>query len=255
MLLPQSKLRKLYLERALRGYPLYNPPHKVEERLLSRKLADENFDYFIRVRQERAAFFQSWLHRYFWVALTPNEKGVRALNCWGNKYAGLLLYREGPGVGPSRSFFSYDPPWEGDYAGCNALFDMGTAYGEILIACCPKLHWAVEPAAATLPRSAARNKPKLTGWDDPTWQASPHHEVFGFAHQMFANMITFRGNAKYRESHPAERRLIRQGLLSKFKRTLQEYPSGDPYQLRGKMSAEEYAQWEDSDEEEDRDDE
>ena len=29
-------LRKRRLERALREYPLYDPPHKVEERLLSR---------------------------------------------------------------------------------------------------------------------------------------------------------------------------------------------------------------------------
>jgi hypothetical protein len=30
------------LERALGGYPLYNPPHKVEERLLTKEKAAEN---------------------------------------------------------------------------------------------------------------------------------------------------------------------------------------------------------------------
>jgi hypothetical protein len=44
----------------------------------------------MRVRQQRLEFFQNWLRQFFWVALTPNQAGVRALNRWGNKYAGLL---------------------------------------------------------------------------------------------------------------------------------------------------------------------
>ena len=39
MLLPHMWLRKFYLRRALRDYPLYDPPHKVEEYLLSREQA------------------------------------------------------------------------------------------------------------------------------------------------------------------------------------------------------------------------
>src|ERR1700730_18045000 len=84
MLLPQMWLRKSWLRRALRDYPLYDPPHKVEEYLLSREQAFENFDYFMRVRQQRAAYFQRWLRRYFRVAITPDENGVKALNRWGN---------------------------------------------------------------------------------------------------------------------------------------------------------------------------
>lgn len=42
--LPQAYLRRLWLRRALRDYPLYDPPHKVEERLLSKAKAKENFD-------------------------------------------------------------------------------------------------------------------------------------------------------------------------------------------------------------------
>jgi hypothetical protein len=36
-----------------------------EERLLSKEKARENFGYFMRVRLQRAAYFRSWLHRYF----------------------------------------------------------------------------------------------------------------------------------------------------------------------------------------------
>jgi hypothetical protein len=49
---PQVKLRRFRLERALREYPLYDPPHKVEERLLASEKAAENFDYFMRMRCE-----------------------------------------------------------------------------------------------------------------------------------------------------------------------------------------------------------
>ncbi|KAA5594936.1 hypothetical protein, partial [Blastochloris sulfoviridis] len=111
----------------MRGYPVYDPPHKVEERLLSRERATENFDYFMQVRQQRAAFFRDWLRRWFWVRLTPDKMGVRALNRWGNRYAGLLLHHDGQGVPPENAYHSYDPPWVGNYARCNVLFDMGIA--------------------------------------------------------------------------------------------------------------------------------
>ena len=151
MLLPQMWLRRVWLRRALRDYPLYDPPHKVEERLLSKEEALENFDYFMRVRQQRLAYFQDWLRRNLCVTLAPNKVGVKALNRWGNKYAGLLL-TAGPDGHPNNSYFTYDPPWTGENAGCNVLFDMGIALGEFIIVNCPKLHWALDPLSAMLPR-------------------------------------------------------------------------------------------------------
>lgn len=107
ILLPQMVVRKFWLRRALRGYPLYDPPHKVEERLLSEELAANNFAYFMRVRLDRMAYFQDWLRRYFLVTLTPDTKGVRALSRWGNKYARLLL-NVGPTGHPTDSYFTSD---------------------------------------------------------------------------------------------------------------------------------------------------
>jgi hypothetical protein len=112
MLLPHVRLRNRRLRRALRGYPLYDPPHKVEERLLAREKAVDNFDYFMRVRQQRVDYFREWLRRHFGVTVTLDEKGVRALSRWGNKYAGLLLDQR-PGGDPTDSYFTYDPPWTG----------------------------------------------------------------------------------------------------------------------------------------------
>jgi hypothetical protein len=190
MLLPQAWLRKLWLRRALRGYPLYDPPHKIEERLLTREKASENFDYFMRVRQQRLGYFRDWLHRNFGVTMTLDEKGMRALNRWGNKYAGLLLV-EGPDGNPTNTYFTYNPPWTGENAGHNVLFDMGIALGEAIIACCPKLRWDVDPISAILPRTAKMLKreagmsfqrPELTGFDNPVGTASPLHRPFSFAY-------------------------------------------------------------------------
>jgi hypothetical protein len=62
-----SKAR-LDLERALHDYPLYDPPHKVEERRLPKEKAAENFDYFISVRMQRVAQLRDWLQRDFAVS-------------------------------------------------------------------------------------------------------------------------------------------------------------------------------------------
>jgi len=94
------RLRKarLEVERALHDYPLYDPPHKVEEGRLPKEKAAENFDYFMRVRMKRVAQFREWLRQHFAVTVTLDEEGVRALGRWGNDYAGWLLVRRAEGL-------------------------------------------------------------------------------------------------------------------------------------------------------------
>jgi hypothetical protein len=258
MLLPQAWLRKRRLERALRGYPLYDPPHKVEERLLSQEKAAENFEYFMRVREQRLAFFRDWLRRHFGVTLTADERGVRALNRWGNKYAGLLQVT-GPDGHPTSSYFTYEPAWTGEYAGLNVLFDMGIALGEFIIANCPKLHWEVDPISALLPREArvlkrtpgtSFQRPMLTGFDNPVARKEPFQDVYLFATQMMRNLTTFKGVSGYRSCPPEMRRLIRDELFNNYKGTLRDYPKGDPYNLREQIAPEDYLKFMDADDEE-----
>ena len=221
MLLPQMWLRKRWLERALRDYPLYDPPHKIEERLLPKEKAAENFDYFMRVRQQRLAYLQSWLRRHFDVTVTLDEQGMRALNRWGNKYAGFFIVQK-PAVNRTGSYFNYVPPWTGDNAGYNVLFDMGIALGEAIITNCPKLHWDVDPISAILPREASRLKripgmsfqrPMLTGYDNPVVGKIPLHDVYIFADQMMRYMMTLRGRNSLAAMHRDNRRLIRRTVL------------------------------------------
>ena len=258
MLLPHMWLRKFWLRRALRDYPLYDPPHKVEERLLSRERASENFDYFMSVRLQRLEYFRNWLRRYFWVAVTPDERGVRGLNRWGNKYAGFLVVI-GPDGHPTDSYFTYDPPWAGENAGYNVVFDMGIALGESIIASCPRLRWDFDPVSAILPRSAKRlrrtpgmsfQRPMLTGFDDPVSGKIPLHDVYIFARQMKRYMTTFRGVRRLYSSPRGLRRLVEEQILSNFKATLRDYPAGDPYKLREQIGPEEYLKFIDAETEE-----
>src|SRR4051812_32360629 len=191
-MLPQMWLRRIWLWRVMKDYPLYDPPHKLEERLLSKAQAAENFDYFMRVRMHRMAYFRDWLRRYFRVRLTPDTKGVKALNRWGNKYAGLLLEAK-PNGNPTDTYFTYKPSWTGENAGCNVLFDMGITLGEFVIANCPRTRWDFDPISAVLPRTAKMLKresgmsfqrPALTGYENPEASWSPLHQLHTFAQLM-----------------------------------------------------------------------
>jgi hypothetical protein len=245
---PYVRPRRLWLRRALRGYPLYDPPHKVEERLLPREQAVENFDYFMRVREERVAYFKNWLHRNFWTVVTLDETGVRALNTWGNRFAGFLLTADA-NARVTDSFFTYDPPWTGEAAVYNVLFDMGITLGEVIIANCPKLHWGVDPASAVLPRTARMLKksqgmsfqrPELTGFENPGVTVHPLHGVHGFARQMLLYATTWSGHERYWRCARHVRRNIRWELLNTFSAVLRDYhtPFVDP--LREQMTAQEY---------------
>jgi hypothetical protein len=248
MVLPQAWLRKMWLRRALRDYPLYDPPHKVEERLLSKEKATENFHYFMRVRQQRLAYLQSWLRRYFGATFTLDEKGIGVLNRWGKKYAGFLLVTGADGH-PTDSYFNYDPPWTGENGGHNVLFDMGIALGETMISNCHKLHWDVDPISAILPRTARMLKgaagmsfqrPMLTRFDDPLYHGMPLHQVYGFAAQMMLYMTTFRGVNRFNAIPRNDRYLISEGLVNDFAVALKYRPGDDPYKLRQHVAPENY---------------
>jgi hypothetical protein len=241
-------LRKRRLERVLHEYPLYDPPHKVEERLLSREKAAENFDYFMRVRLDRLAHFQRWLHRQFGIRVSLDEKGVSDLSRWGNKYAGLLLTK-GPDGYPMRSYFTYDPPWTGENAGHNVLFDMGMTLGEAIIANCPKLRWDFDPISAILPSKAkllketsgmSFQRPMVTGFENPAYGVHPFHQVYTFAFNMMVNTTSVEGIKKFRQSHRFNQRLIFALLINLYRETPKNYPEGDPVGLRRELGSEQY---------------
>ena len=148
---------------AMRDYPYYDAPNKQAEAELSEAKVQENFAYFMRVRLDRLAHFQRWLHRRFGVRASLDGDGVRAVSAWVDAYGGGLIGEGAPGEHP---FSCYQPPWRGKFVGYNVMLDIGIFLGEYLIAKQPKLHWAIyrghviEPASF---RSPSYLRPVLVG--------------------------------------------------------------------------------------------
>jgi hypothetical protein len=202
MLLPLMWLRKKKLDRLLKDYPLYDPPHKVEERLLPKEKAQENFEYLMRVRKERVAFFSRWLEENFGVKFTSDRKGAMALGGWLIRYGGLLF----PTETVYRSYFSYDPPWTSDGTGCNVVFDAGVTFGESIIANCARLRWEMGPASPAFTEKDIKElkrdfgsgfqRPEITGFIDLLIAVDPLSDIEYCAAQMRKG-ITYEGRKRY----------------------------------------------------------
>jgi hypothetical protein len=236
-LLPQMWLRKQWLMRALQNYPLYDPPHKIEERLMPREQAFENFLYFMDVRKQRVEHFRTWLRQRFWTPVQANERGVKALNSWAVRYSAFLLPAHPNGI----SYFSYNPPWMGDCAGCNVLFDMGISLGEFLIANCPNLRWDMNSISASRPKESnalrelvgtSFQRPEITGFDNPVWGKAPLHDVYVSARRMDM-LSTANGRQKYRLLPRRFKRFRNDLFVSWFLGAIKEFYAGDQRVLYG----------------------
>lgn len=235
------------LRRALEAYPLYDPPHKVEERLLSEELAVENFHYFMGVRLDRVAYVRDWLRQKFGYKVTLDEKGIRALSVWGNKYAGLLLTLRADGY-PTSSYFTYDPPWTDENVGHNVLFDLGITLGEAILANCPKLRWQLEPShllpqtSRMLKRTSGMSfqRPQIGGYTNPVYRITPLHQVYMFAFDMLTNTTSVEGIKSFLQQPRFQRRLSLEQSVNFYLGALKEYPEGDPAGLLREMGTEAY---------------
>jgi hypothetical protein len=147
------------------------------------------------------------LREQFGVQVSLDEKGMRALGRWGNKYAGLLLAKGGDGH-PANSYFTYDPSWTGENAGCNVLFDMGITFGEAILAKCPKLRWALDPISAILPKKGkllketsgmSFQRPLVHGFENPAYRVVPLQKVYEFAFDMMDYMTSVEGIRRFRQ--------------------------------------------------------
>jgi hypothetical protein len=160
---PRFWFKHMRARRAVRGYPLYDVPHEQAEGTLPENQVQENFDYFMKVRLERLAFFRKWLLDNFGVNASLDGDGVRAVSRWVDDYGGGVI---GDDTGAMTIFATYQPRWVGDYAGYNVMIDLGIFLGEYLISKRPRLHWeiyrghAVEPATF---KSIGYRRPHLGG--------------------------------------------------------------------------------------------
>lgn len=126
--------------RALRDYPLYDVPHKRLERDMIEAHAEENFEYFMEIRQSRLAHFVDWMKEHFSVRVTLDGDGLVAVSNWADEYGGGLLQSDYQAVDLS-VWAKYAPAWRDENAGFNVMVDLGIFQGEYLIAKRPQLVW------------------------------------------------------------------------------------------------------------------
>lgn len=141
MIHPRYWIKHLVARRALRDYPLYDVPHKRLEREMTEAEAQENFDYFMSVRDSRLTYFTDWMRRRFSIKATLDGDGIIAVSDWADEYAGGLI-RTDSHISLD-VWASYNPIWREAYAGFNVMTDIGIFLGEYLIAKRPRLAWEV----------------------------------------------------------------------------------------------------------------
>jgi hypothetical protein len=142
MIYPRYWIRHAVARRALRGYPVYDVPHKDAEGKMGEARAQENFDYFMRVRLGRLAYFTGWLRKNFGVEAILNGEGLQAVSRWTEAYGGGLIGGD-DFLTMMKIYGTYQPRWEGALAGYNVMIDIGIFEGEYLIVKRPRLRWEI----------------------------------------------------------------------------------------------------------------
>jgi hypothetical protein len=181
------------MQRALKEYPLYDPPHKKDESCLPRAKAEENFEYFTNVREQRVAILRDFL-KGFGVDLDFSYRALRELNDWFFTYGGFMIYEL---TGPSMDqFMDYDPPWTEEWAGFNTLFDF--FLGEYARNSHDTLtYWAIGPGTQGYPKRGSWNfqRPVLVNFPKDDHGDSPFRFVFDYSRNLRQNTYRWRESA------------------------------------------------------------
>ena len=108
---PQYKRRQSRLRQALLKYPLYDPPHKAEERVLPVEQALENFRYFMDVRKDRVTYFMQWLRDEFGIDASLEPAGIDATLDWARDYVPVIMPYDNHDRDPAVYYGRAEPGW------------------------------------------------------------------------------------------------------------------------------------------------
>jgi hypothetical protein len=189
---PRFWIRHWRVRRARVGYPLYDVPHRNWERELPEAQARENFDYFMRVRLGRLAFFQNWLRNHFRVDASLTPAGIHSVNRWVDRFGGGLI---GDQTNRASIFSGYEPRWEGPFAGYNVMVDLGIFMGEYIILRRPRLRWELDQGDPGKPASSQHK-----GYRRPCLAGFPHRWTKDVMQSGFACVADSRKASKIGEN-------------------------------------------------------
>jgi hypothetical protein len=166
---------------ALRGYPVYRPPHEGIEMLMPEANAQANFDYFMAQRPARIEALQRFLAP-FGVPLGFSPAAKSSLDAWLARYGAFLHIRE-----KGSSYDSGVPAWEGARLGLNVIHDVAVFLGDFAIQESPALHWEMYTDVPTGLRTEMETfqKPVIAGFpNNPRWRFYPLMEVHRICHAL-----------------------------------------------------------------------
>lgn len=117
-------------------YPIYDPPHKTVERLLSQAEAAQNFDYFMDTLPTRRSTLIDWLNKNYYLGVQEGRSGLFVALDWLSNHIGLIM--------PNDGLLTYEPRWVGENRGVNVLLDVLTWYGDEMKVAFPQLAWVMD---------------------------------------------------------------------------------------------------------------
>lgn len=135
--LPHHLLARGVLRRRIADYPDYRPPTLGLAYLMSTEQAHANLEHFLATRLERRENLRRFL-KTFGVDLDGSDAGLGRLNRWIARYGAYL-----PARVHDQSFEAHMPPWIGPRLGFNAIFDLGTFLGDVVIERNPGFRWGL----------------------------------------------------------------------------------------------------------------
>ena len=227
----REMLRHKWFNFASFNYPLYDCPHKNEDRLLTSAQAQENLQYLLDVRAFRVAQLRAWLKTYFFLDVSPDELGVWKIGAWISNYGQFLL----PDRQERIAFRSYQPVWIGSYRTCNIAFDLGIAFGEFTIRACPKLHWDCDAIPKHSPNLAKQmqqtsysslQRPIIVGFEVEDWYFNPLGDIESLIREVCERRSYSMPDMVARRQRP-----ISEKLLARYRNRVREYSVDNPRSL------------------------
>jgi hypothetical protein len=125
-------------KRALVGYPVYQPPHRGIEMMMSKGDATENYEFFLASKAGRIDTLRRFLG-FFGLSLDFTDQTKAALDRWLATHAPFLYVLE-----DGCSFLTHNPEWTGARLSLNVIFDLAIFLGDFAIVESPVLRWEMD---------------------------------------------------------------------------------------------------------------
>ena len=125
----------LQIRRAIKDYPVYQPPHTGCSAMLSSVHLQENFDFFLSEKETRIAALRSFLSLF---KIELRIENSEALGSWMERYGRHLVAMPNDSL---MCMFEHRPMWAGKYSLLNLINDIAIVAGQMIIVKNRDVYW------------------------------------------------------------------------------------------------------------------